>query len=348
MREASHTLQRIVTVPESDPSVAWNTFAQRQEQRRRARARPQRYTEAAPRTFAQTGMWASSGRMKAVRRSMPLYPTSPVPMRSGRQVERRNFFWKLLSVLAGGILIVLATNFAFTSNAFRIEQVNVVGTHNDALIQNIQRMGMQGQNIFLINVAALTEHIEAFPQVSSVFLSKQWPNQLMVTVVERIPVLLWQTAQGTYSVDQQGIVIAPVDETTGTDHLKTVFDLSGPGKGNRTAQTIYPGVRLNQADIAFARDIFDRLPKIVGITAFKLRYDGTMYANTAGQTSGRGSYSVESPDGWIAYLGEANDINPLDNKLIELQQILAMAQKQQINIASIDLRYGLRPVYTLK
>lgn len=349
-REATYTLRRVVTIPEADPSKAWNTFAQRQKQMRRARSRPQRYVEST-RTFAQTGMRASSGRMKAVRRSLPQYHSSPVPARSGRRPMRRGFLWKLLSLFALVALLVLATSFAFTSNAFRIEQVNVVGTHNDALIHNIQRMGMQGQNIFLVNVVALASRIQAFPRVASVNLSKQWPNQLTVTVVERTPALLWQTGQGTYSVDSQGVVIAPANQTTGVDHLYTVIDARNQGKGRAGAgQLIQPGARLNQADIAFAVDVFTRLPQVTGINAFTLRYDGTINANDihSGEAGSRGSFVVESQDGWIAYLGGAGDANPLDNRLVELQQILAFAQKQQLRLASVDLRYGLRPVYTLK
>jgi len=127
------------------------------------------------------------------------------------------------------------------------------------------------------------------------------------------------------------------------------------GKGNgqvvNAGQQIRPGMRLNQADIQFATDVFDRLPRLTGVTVFKLYYDGTMYGNTTnefGGTGGRGSYIVESSTGWQAYLGGASDANPLDNRLIELQQILALAQEEQLNLATIDLRYGLRPVYTLK
>ncbi|HCJ36354.1 MAG TPA: hypothetical protein DHV65_18910, partial [Ktedonobacter sp.] len=59
-------------------------------------------------------------------------------------------------------------------------------------------------------------------------------------------------------------------------------------------------------------------------------------------------YVVESKAGWLAYLGGANDANPLGNRLVELKQILALAQREQLNLATIDLRFGLRPVYTLK
>jgi len=124
----SHRMQRVVTIPESDPSTAWNTFAQRQEQRRRARATSPHYVSVASRTHAQTGSWSSGERAKVVRR-LPSYHTSPVPVRSGRQVRRGGVLWKVVAFFTGCVALVLAANFAFTNNAFRIEQVNVVGTH---------------------------------------------------------------------------------------------------------------------------------------------------------------------------------------------------------------------------
>ncbi len=359
-REARHTLQRVVTIPEADPSTAWNTFAQRQEQRRRARARPV-YEEAvpmAPRTYAQTGIRASSGRLKAIRR-LPAYHPSPVPVRSGAQRQvKRGFFWKLLSMLFGIIALIFVANLVLNSSAFRVEQINITGTHNDVLTRTIQHMGMQGQNIFLMDVVALKERIETSPLVASASVDKQWPNQVTINVVERTPVLLWQTGQGTYSVDNQGVVIASVSKTQGADHLRKVIDTNSQvkaqgsaRKGGNSVQPVHPGVHLNQADIAFAVAVLNRLPQVTGINNFTLHYNGTIYANTnqqSGRLSSEGSYIVESPDGWLAYLGGANDTNPLDNRLIELQQVLALVQKQQSNLATVDLRYGLRPVYTLK
>jgi hypothetical protein len=99
--------------------------------------------------------------------------------------------------------------------------------------------------------------------------------------------------------------------------------------------------------------VFTSLPQLTGISAFQLRYDDTIYTGSARSTispvaDGSGSFIVESPDGWIAYLGGASDANPLENRLIELQQILTIAQQKQLPLATIDLRYGLYPVYTLK
>lgn len=338
------TRRRVVTVPQIDPSKAWNTFSARQQSMRRERAKPPTSTAIVRRAHAQIGVPASGKPIGPLRR-LP-----PMPDRSGRRAARRSFWWRLLSFFGLGVTLLLATTFAFTSNAFRIEQVNVTGTHNTVLINAIQRMGMQGQNIFLLDVTALTDRIEAWPLVASASLNKHWPNSLTVEVLERKPALLWQTAQGTYSVDSQGMVIALASETTGTDSLHSVMDTSSQQQGN-AQYAIRPGTHLNPEDIAFALEVFTRLPQVIGTSSFQLRFDATIYTGSlvSSDTQMRsGSFTVASSSGWIAYLGGADDINPLENRLIELQQILALAQQQQVSLATVDLRYGLRPVYTLQ
>ena len=330
--------RRVVTMPDS--VVEPTPWAERQAHQRRAHANPRaNYSDSRlkPRTLAQTGLPAASGQMRVIKPLPKRHVSSPVPVRSGRKA-RGGFWGRLLGFFAVVVIGIVGVTFALTSSTFRVQQVNVVGTSNTALVKNIEHMGMQGQNVFLLDTAAFTALIAGLPLVASVSLGKQLPNSLTVTVVERTPVLLWQTKQGTYSVDKTGMVIAPASETTGADHLMTVVDMRN--SGGKAQQAVHPGVRLNAADIAFATEVFTRLPQVTGISDFKLRYDNT------GQ--GNGSFTVESSDGWLAYLGGADNANPLDNRLIELKQILALAQQQQLNLATIDLRFGLRPVYTLK
>ncbi len=329
--------RRIVTMPKE--IVQPTPWAERQAHRRRAHAEAHAKHRIVKRTLAQTGMPASEGQARLVR-PLPRQPLPvQVPVRSGRRNASRGRFWRrFLSVFALLVICALGASFALTNSNFRVQQVNVVGTQNRTLVHTIQNMGIQGQNIFLLDVGALTSHIEALPIVASVNLEKQLPNQLVVTVVERTPVLLWQTQQGTFSADSNGIVIAPASESSGTDHLMTVVDV----RGGAAAQQVQPGFHLNAADIAFAIQLFAHLPQLAGVSPFTLRYD------VVPRQGGHVSFIVTSSAGWLAYLGSANDSNPLDNRLLELQQILSFAQQQRLNLATIDLRFGLRPVFTLK
>jgi hypothetical protein len=329
--------RRVVTTPKE--IVQPMPWAERQAHRRRAHAEAYAKHRIVKRTLAQTGMPAAEGQARLVR-SLPRQPLSvQVPVRSGRRTASRGRFWRrFLSVFALLVICALGASFALTNSNFRVQQVNVVGTQNRTLVHTIQNMVIQGQNIFLLDVGALTAHIEALPIVASVNLEKQLPNQLVVTVVERTPVLLWQTQQGTFSADSNGIVIAPASESSGTDHLMTVVD----ERGGAAAQQVQPGFHLNPADIAFALQLSARLPQLAGVSPFTLRYD------VVPRQGGQVSFIVTGSAGWLAYLGSANDSNPLDNRLLELQQILSFAQQQRLNLATIDLRFGLRPVFTLK
>jgi POTRA domain, FtsQ-type len=328
--------RRVVTMPQE--IIQPMPWAERVAHKRRTHAAPHTRNRFVRRTLAHTGMPAPEGQIRLIRPLPGQTIVSQVPVRSGRRNARSGSFWRrFLTLFALLVIGVLGGSFALTSSNFRVQQVEIVGTQNRALADSIQNMGIQGQNIFLLDVGALTTRIGALPMVASVDLGRQLPNQVIVSVVERTPVLLWQTQQGTFSVDNNGVVIAPASDTIGTDHLLTVVDAR-----EGAAQQVHPGALLNKADIAFAMQVFARLPQLPGITFFTLRYD------VVPKQGGHSSFIVVSSDGWLANLGGADDNNPLDNRLIELQQILSLAQQKQLNLASIDLRFGLHPVYTLK
>jgi cell division septal protein FtsQ len=351
---ASQSLQRAVMVPDEDPSTAWRTFDQRQKQLRHVRGRPRPPEKMVSRTFVQTGVRASSGRIQAARRPLPY--KSSIPQRSGRRRLRRGFFWRLLGLFTIIACAVALTNFLLTGPMFRVQQVDVIGTKNAALLQSINQMHVKGQNIFLLNTGSMQARIKASPLVASVVLSKEFPDHLIITIAERKPVALWQTAQGIFSVDAHGVVIATASNTPEAADLGIVVDMTQQSEQGqhlpKTEPLLHPGTYLKNVDTVFANEVWQQVPKVVGISTFGLYYDGTMYASTISQTGGsvdsRGSYIIESPAGWKAYLGGSQDPNSLDNRLKELKAILQLANRKQENIAIIDLRYGLRPVYTLK
>ena len=330
----SRQSKRTVSTPELVEQPA--TWAERRARAARPAA-PRTAHRQVQRTLARTGMAAPEGPVRLVKPLPRSY--TPIPVRSGEQRRRRTFWRRFLTIFALVALAVAVSGFSLFSPTFYIGQVTVKGTSNATLVHTIQHMGMAGQNIFLIDIAGFTSRVDALPLVSSADIEKVWPNALTVSVVERQPVLLWQTPRATYSVDSHGVVIGLASETAGADHLMTVVDM----RSKAVMQRVQPGTQLNAADIAFARQVFAQLPGVAGIPAFTLRYDAG-----SGQASGNGSFIVQSAQGWIAYLGGADDTNPLDNRLVELQQILSRAQQQQLTLATIDLRYGLRPVFTVK
>jgi len=245
----------------------------------------------------------------------------------------------VLAVIVGGI------GFALFGPVLRVQQVDISGTHNQKLISSIKEIGIEGQDIFLLNQAALVTRLESLPPVASASLGVQLPGTVLIEVQERTPILLWQAGKTVFALGQDGVVIAPQSELGGTDHLALVVD------SRRNAGQVHPGTRFNIADMVFVEQVFEQVPGIEGVAPFSLHYVDSfseggrqMPANLAGS----GSYVIVSANGWRAYLGDSQNSTTLATRLLELQQILKLARQQNVQIATIDLRFGLRPTYTLK
>ncbi|HEY1353031.1 MAG TPA: FtsQ-type POTRA domain-containing protein [Ktedonobacteraceae bacterium] len=333
---------RRVTLPRE--AVQPLTWAQRRERFRHVPAQPPTRTRLVQRTLAQTGRAAPAGQ---TRRSRPLARrrvSSPVPARS-RQMQRGPRLWHkvlgfftLLAIAGGGI------GFALIGPTFHVQQLSIEGTENQGLIETIRQMGIEGQNIFLLNQPALVAHLEALPLVASAGLGLQLPSRVVVAIRERVPVLLWQTGSAIFGVAHDGVVIAPLSQLSGAQRLALVVD-------QRQGAPLHPGTRLRAADVLFVEQLFARLPGIAGVSPFTLLYVHTL--KEGGQSvpanqAGSGSYIVVSASGWQAYLGDAQNRTSLANRLQELQQILSIARQRRLQIATIDLRFGSRPAYTLR
>jgi hypothetical protein len=333
---------RRVTLPHE--AVQPLTWAERRERFRHLPAQPPKRTRLVQRTLAQTGRAAPAGQ---TRRSRPLTRrrvSSPVPARS-RQTQRGPRFWHkllgffmLLAIAGGGI------GFALVSPTFHVQHLSIEGTQNQGLIATIRQMGIQGQSIFLLNQATLVARLEALPLVASAGLGLQLPSSVVVAVRERVPVLLWQTGNAIFGVAHDGVVIAPLSQLSGAERLALVVD-------GRRGERLHPGTRLRATDVLFVEQLFARLPGIAGISPFTLLYVNTL--KEGGQSvpanqAGNGSYIVVSASGWQAYLGDAQNRTSLANRLQELQQILGMARQRRLRLATIDLRFGSRPAYTVR
>ncbi|HET8842507.1 MAG TPA: FtsQ-type POTRA domain-containing protein [Ktedonobacteraceae bacterium] len=296
------------------------------------------------RTLLQTGRPAPVGQMRT---SRPLTHRgtghSPVPARRRKQ-RNKGIIARILGFMAVMALLIAGISFAMTSATFHIQQLTINGTENPGLISSIQRMGIEGQNIFLFDSTAMTARLNMLPLVASASLAVQLPNSVIVNIRERVPVLLWQSGKNTFGVSQDGVVIAPVNQLRSTNGLVPVVD-------KRTNVRVQPGTHLASSDVLFVEQMLQQLSGIQGVAPYTLQYVNQIEVSGRSEpanVAGRGSYVISSASGWLAYLGDAQNSNSLANRLQELRQILSMAQAQHLNLETIDLRFGTRPTYTLK
>lgn len=331
---------RRVTTPQA--AVQPPSWAERHARVSHAQSKQLTQGRLVPRTFAQTGAPAPIGQRRT---------NKPLPRRRSRMavpVRRRGGFSRFWRRLFGLLIIVAALgaglNFALNNATFHVQQVRIAGTHDADLISAIQHMGMQGQDIFLLNQTAVLKQLDAWPLVRSARLDIQLPNTVTVTVQERVPVVLWQSGRTTYALAQDGTVLAPLSALSDSQGLPTVVD-------NRQGVHMRPGARLDAAQIAFAQQLAQQLPNVQGVAPFRLQYVNRITVN--GQTvpanqAGAGSYVVVSAHGWQAYMGDAVNAISLKDRVLELQEVLHIAQQEHVQLATIDVRFGWRPTYTVQ
>ncbi|HEV2582313.1 MAG TPA: FtsQ-type POTRA domain-containing protein, partial [Ktedonobacteraceae bacterium] len=223
--EQSGEIRRRRVQPHQE-EVPPSSYAERRSRYHRPQGQQYTVKRTGQRRFDQTGIAAPEGLTRAPRSLPPM--RTPIPPRSSR-TRKRGWLRRFLGFFSVLVLAIAAISFALFSPNFRVRGVAVMGTTNPTLIHEIGQMNMVGQNIFLLNVASLTDQIDALPPIEAADVQKAWPDQLVITVVERLPVILWQTPQQTYSVDSHGVVIALAGNSSGAEHLMTIVDMRSKG-----------------------------------------------------------------------------------------------------------------------
>jgi len=115
-----------------------------------------------------------------------------------------------------------AAKLVFENPRFAIAQIQV---HNDGVLtpQQVMRFGgvQVGQNIFAVNLRQVQRNLELIPLIKRVEVRRVLPQQLVITVDERVPVARLQPASRQlkdelFYVDRAGVVMKPIRLTDGT------------------------------------------------------------------------------------------------------------------------------------
>lgn len=255
----------------------------------------------------------------------------PAPRRSSGKRKRsaRNAF-RLLSTLAENVvqqrrvlglglaLLVLLAGVvaAYNLPLLEITKVEIAGAQTLDPAKTRASLRLEGGNMLSVDAQLIEKTLRQQPAVKSVSVRKFWPNKVVVQITERRTAAFWQTPDGTYAVDDEGVVIA---ESPAPGPLPAI--VSGEG-GLRV------GSRVPQATLVLAKALADKLPRAVGAKPKQFEYSAT------------NGLAVLSDQGWWAIFGDDRDT---DFKLSTLSAVLKTARERKINFLEVDLRFGERP-----
>lgn len=123
---------------------------------------------------------------------------------------------------------------ATASLGFRVDQVTLAGRKNASAADVKAALGItQGAPILAQSLAEMKARLETIPEVKSVHISRVLPNQISVSITERVPAAWWQKDGVQQLVDAQGVLLArekytgklPLPVVVGPDAPKHVGEL---------------------------------------------------------------------------------------------------------------------------
>lgn len=224
----------------------------------------------------------------AARRTRP-----PVASRRTRPIRRASA--GLSVARAGAALAMLASAGAVygvgASSAFDYARLQVDGAiFTDLAAAEEAVAGARGENLFRLSTEPLEAALEALPTVDEASVSVQLPGTLVVTLRERVPVLVWRVGARRYLANSAGDLFArlgdgPPAQAAG---LPVIDDRRAASAG------LSVGTRLGPQDVDAATRLASIVPGDVGSTAKGLHVR---------VTDENGFIVRAEPQGWIAIFG---------------------------------------------
>jgi cell division protein FtsQ len=147
-----------------------------------------------------------------------------------RQWRRRWLAWKyvvsalvLLVVVVGGLVTV------YFSDALAVDGVEVTGqrTLSDDEVRAAARVPL-GEPLARVDLDQVRARVEGLAVVRSVEVSRQWPHEVLIAVVERTPVAVVEVAGKVRGLDEEGVVFGTFKKApAGLPRVLTTASTSG-------------------------------------------------------------------------------------------------------------------------
>jgi len=217
----------------------------------------------------------------------------PVASRRSRPVRRASA--GLSVARAGAALAMLAAAGAIygvgASSAFDYADLQVDGTaFTDPAAAEEAVRGARGENLFRLSTEPLKAALEALPTVETATVGVHLPGTLVVTLRERVPVLVWRVGARRYLADSVGDLFGRLGDRPPAQaaDLPVVDDRRAASAG------LSVGTHLDPQDVDAATRLASLLPGDIGSAAKELQVR---------VTDENGFVIRADPQGWIAIFG---------------------------------------------
>ncbi|WP_433714732.1 cell division protein FtsQ/DivIB [Nocardia sp. CA-084685] len=164
--------------------------------------------------------------------------------------------WGLLGVCVLTVVLVLAW-FTPMLSASTVEIDGLVAVPEAQVRGKLEIPS--GRSMLRIDTDAMARRVASIPKVRTARVQRVFPSTVKVTVVERTPVLFWDSPQGAHLLDAESVEFAIEDAPIGVAKLITGHP-GGDDPVTRAAASVLsvlPAALVGQVDEVVARSISD-------------------------------------------------------------------------------------------
>jgi len=211
-------------------------------------------------------------------------------------------------------IFLAALALLFVSDAFYVYRLEAEGNRLVSEEEIFNQTQLEGYSIFFIDPSQAEERIESLPDIREARVTLSLPNRMAVRVEERRALLVWQTGEFRYGVDEEGLIVS-LDGEDEPEMVITDLD-SAP---------LSPGDSVNTQAVAAAAAYQDLLS---GVDEFEYSAQyGLSYRDELGRR---------------VYLGDG------EKAALKVAILGALADRlanQGATVESIDVRFPDSPLY---
>jgi len=244
--------------------------------------------------------------------------------RGATRPGRRRQPTRRLVPLAFVVLLVASAAFTFLrSPYFEVQHIDVRGVTNLSTEEVVVACGLaQDENIFDVDLRAITARLKAIPRVDKVQVSRRLPSTIVIDVRERVPVAVIPYAGYFVEVDATGLAIGLEEAYRGRE-LPLVTGL--------TLRSVKVGHPVDAPEISSALTLIAVLPASVLQQVSEVNF-----------SSSRG-FCLYMQSGTQAIIGEGTE-EELRSRATVLDALLARLEQEGAHATYIDVRFEKRPV----
>ncbi len=276
--------------------------------------------------------------------------------------------WRLASFLMVGLLAFVLYTY-WNSPMYTVETVQVQGLRRltSGAVNTV--LDVSGQQVFTLDTANMQQALlVAFPEFEHAAVHIELPNSVVVTVTERIPVLVWHQGGRTLLVDAEGMSF-PLREGTVTGDYPVVEATGSPPMPTPLASEASDPSALAVVDPPLAVDTLGLQGLPASLSVYVAAVEAAAIHGTATPLLApemveavltmaarapenailiydpRQGLGWEDARGWEVVLGDGNDV---EVKLLVYRAILDHLKEAGLRPSLISVAYVHAPYFRIK